>query len=44
MISGVVERAGTGRGKPREVSIEGSNQKFEELMEEFDADLLIEVG
>ena len=44
VLRGVVARAGTGKGKPREVSIEGSNQKFEELMEEFDADLLIEVG
>ena len=44
VIRGVVERAGSGRGEPRAVKIEGSNQKFEELMEEFDADLLIEVS
>ena len=44
VIKGVVERAGTGRGEPREVKIEGSNQKFEELMEEFDADLFMEVS
>ena len=44
VIRGVVERAGSGRGEPRAVKIEGSNQKFEELMEEFDADLFMEVS
>jgi hypothetical protein len=34
---GVVRRAGDESGEPREVEIEGSAVKFEELMEEYEA-------
>lgn len=37
LMRGVVERGGEERGVPREVEIEGSAEKFERLMEEFDA-------
>ena len=37
LMKGVVLRGGEERGEPREVEIEGSAEKFERLMEEFDA-------
>jgi hypothetical protein len=37
VMQGVVQRGGDGRGEPREVEIDGSPVKFEELLEEFDA-------
>ena len=37
LMRGVVLRGGEERGEPREVEIEGSAEKFERLMEEFDA-------
>ncbi len=40
VMRGVVQRGGDGGGEPREVEIEGSHEKFEQLMEEFDADFL----
>ena len=40
VMRGVVQRGGEERGEPREVEIEGSHEKFEQLMEEFDADFL----
>ena len=40
VMQGVVQRGGEERGEPREVEIEGSPEKFEQLMEEFDADFL----
>ncbi len=36
VMAGVVRRSGDGSGEPREVRIEGSPERFEELMEEFD--------
>jgi hypothetical protein len=36
VMQGVVQRGGDGRGEPREVEIDGSPVKFEELLEEFD--------
>lgn len=40
VMQGVVQRAGDGAGEPREVEIAGSAQKYEGLLEEFDAELL----
>ena len=37
LMKGVVLRGGEERGEPREVEIEGSAERFEKLMEEFDA-------
>lgn len=37
LMKGVVLRGGEERGEPREVEIEGSAEKFEHLMEEFEA-------
>jgi hypothetical protein len=37
VMVGVVRRAGDESGEPREVEIEGSAVKFEELMEEYEA-------
>lgn len=41
VMQGVVRRSGEGAGEPREVEIEASAQRFEELMEEYD-DVFIE--
>jgi len=43
VMQGVVRRAPGGAGAPREVRIEASAQKFEELMEEYD-DVFIEAS
>ena len=40
VMQGVVLRAGDGAGEAREVEIAGSPERFEELLEEFDAELL----
>ena len=42
VMRGVVQRGGDERGEPREVEIQGSPVKFEELLEEYDG-LLVEV-
>jgi hypothetical protein len=39
-MQGVVHRSGIGLGDPRTVEISGDPEKFQELMDEFDADLL----
>jgi hypothetical protein len=36
----VVRRGGEEKGEPREVEIGGSPERFEELLEEFDAEFL----
>jgi hypothetical protein len=36
VMQGVVRRGGEERGEPREIEIGGSDERFEELMEEFD--------
>ncbi len=36
VMQGVVRRAGEGSGEPREVEIDASPERFEELMEEYD--------
>ena len=36
VMQGVVRRAGEESGEPRDVEIDGSPARFEELMEEFD--------
>ena len=38
VMQGVVERGAEGRGDPREVEIDRSPERFEQLMEEFDVD------
>ena len=38
VMAGVVRRSGEGLGEAREVEIDGSAEKFEQLMEEFDVD------
>ena len=40
VMSGVAQRLGEGGAEPREVEIDGSPEKFEELLEEFDGFLL----
>ena len=40
VMRGVVRRGGEEKGEPREVEIDGSSERFEELMEEFDGDFL----
>ncbi len=40
VMRGVVRRSGGEKGEPREVEIDGSAERFEELMEEFDGDFL----
>ena len=40
VMRGVVRRGGEDKGEPREVEIDGSAARFEELMEEFDGDFL----
>lgn len=40
MMQGVVRRGGEEKGEPREVEIGGSPERFEELLEEFDAEFL----
>jgi hypothetical protein len=40
MMQGVVLRAGEASGEPREVEIAGSPERYEELLEEFDQELL----
>lgn len=40
VMRGVVLRGGEEKGEPRLVEIEGSPERFEELIEEFDADFL----
>ena len=40
VMRGVVRRGGEEKGEPREVEIDGSAERFEELMEEFDGDFL----
>jgi hypothetical protein len=42
VMAGVVRRAGEGSGEPREVEIEATPRRFEELMEEYD-EVFIEV-
>lgn len=37
VMQGVVRRGGEEKGEPREIEIDGSPERFEELMEEFDA-------
>jgi len=37
VMQGVVRRGGEEKGEPREVEIEASSEKFEELMEEYDS-------
>ena len=36
VMRGVVRRGGEEKGEPREIEIDGSAERFEELMEEFD--------
>jgi hypothetical protein len=43
VMRGVVRRGGEEKGEPREVEIGASAEKFEELMEEYDA-VFLEVG
>ena len=43
VMDGVVRRAGDELGEPREVTLEGRGQAFEELMGEFDPALLEQV-
>ncbi len=40
VMRGVVRRGGEEKGEPREVEIDGTAERFEELMEEFDGDFL----
>lgn len=40
VMHGVVRRGGEEKGEPREVAIERSAERFEELLEEFDVDFL----
>lgn len=40
VMQGVVRRGGEEKGEPREVRIDRSSERFEELLEEFDAELL----
>jgi len=40
VMRGVAQRSGIGLGDPRTVDISGDPQKFQELMSEFDEDLL----
>ncbi len=40
VMAGVVRRSAEGLGESREVEIDGSGEKFERLMEEFDMDFL----
>jgi hypothetical protein len=40
VMQGVVQRVGDAGGEPREIEIGGSPQKYEELLEEFDEELL----
>jgi hypothetical protein len=40
VMQGVVQRMGDAKGDPREVVIGGSPERYEELMEEFDEELL----
>lgn len=40
VIEGVVRRSGDELGEPREVEIDGSAARFEELLEEFDPEFL----
>jgi hypothetical protein len=44
VMQGVVQRMGDAKGDPREIEIGGSREKYEELMEEFDAQLLQRVS
>jgi hypothetical protein len=44
VMQGVVQRLGDAKGDPREVEVDGSPQKFEALLEEFDEDLLQRVS
>jgi hypothetical protein len=37
VMQGVVRRGGEEKGQPREVEIEASSERFEELMEEYDS-------
>ena len=43
VMQGVVRRSGEGAGEPREIEIEASAQRFEELMQEYD-DVFIEAA
>lgn len=40
VMQGVVRRGGEEKGEPREVAIDASPERFEELMEEFDVEFL----
>ena len=44
VMQGVVQRVGDTQGDPREVEIEGSPEKYESLLEEFDEELLQRVS
>lgn len=44
VMQGVVQRVGDTQGDPREVEINGSAQRFEGLLEEFDEELLQRVS
>jgi hypothetical protein len=44
VMRGVVERLGDAQGEPREVEIGGSPERYEGLLEEFDAELLQRVS
>jgi len=44
VMQGVVKRVGDAQGEPREIVIGGSPEKYEELMEEFDEELLHRVS
>lgn len=44
VIEGVVRRGGEELGEPREVEIDGSAARFEELLEDFDTEFLKAMG
>jgi hypothetical protein len=44
VMQGVVQRAGDAQGDPREIEIGGSAEKYEDLLEEFDEELLQRVS
>lgn len=44
VMRGVVQRMGDAKGEPREIEIGGSSERYEELMEEFDEELLHRVS
>ena len=44
VMQGVVHRMGDAKGEPREIEIGGSPERYEDLMEEFDEELLHRVN